>query len=171
MFPVEIVRAHKKRIEEEKVNIEKIYGLLSRLEKALAAKEEVSIDEVIKIMEAITMYEKYFTKEQLEKISRNKETLGEKKLKAIGTQWPPLIKAVRAKMTCQAHPNDPKVQKLAKKWKKLSDAITGGDVDLNLAFSEMYKENPTAPLYKKNGIDSKLADYVGKMLYCYYLNK
>lgn len=170
MVPIQIVKAHKKRIEEEKVRIEKLHGLLSSLEKALSAREKISIDEVIKTMKAISMYEKYFTKEQLEKLSKIKKDLGDKKIKSIQSQWPKLIKAVRAKMTSEADPNDPKVQKLAKKWKELSNSTTGGDVKLNLAFSEMYKNNPSAPLYKKAGIDSKLADYVGKMLYCFYAN-
>lgn len=170
MFPVQIVRAHKKRIEEEKSRTEKLYGLLSRLEKALVAKGKISVDEVIKIMEAITMYEKYFTKEQLKRLAEIRKDLGSKKLKAIKGEWPKLIKAVRAEMNAQTDPTNPKVQKLAKKWMELSDAITRGDVHLKLGFSEMYKENPKASIYKKFGTDPKFKTYVGKMLYVFYAN-
>jgi DNA-binding transcriptional MerR regulator len=170
IFPIQIIQAHKKRIEEEKVKVDQLYGLLSRLEKALAAKEKLSIDEVIKTMEAITMYEnmykKYFTKEQLEKLSERRKALGERKLKSIQAQWPKLIKAVRAEMTRGTHPNDPKAQKLAKQWKKLANTITKGDIDLSLSFMEMYKKEPKA--LKKLGIDPKLQDYVGKIMFCLY---
>ncbi len=169
MFPVQIVRAHKKRIEEEKARIENLYGLLSSLEKALAAKEKISIDEVIKTMEAITMYEKYFTKEQLDKLSKIRKSLGDKKLKDLRDQWPKLIKAVRAEMKRETHPNDRKVQKLAKQWRKLSDTTTGGDIDLSLGFAEMYRKEPQA--LKRLGIEPKLREYVGKMLFCFYRNK
>jgi DNA-binding transcriptional MerR regulator len=172
MFPVQIIRAHKNRMEEEKSRIEKIYGLLSSLEKTLEAKKKIPIDEVIKTMKEITMYEKYFTKEQLEKISERRKALGKDKLKSLRGQWRKLIKAVRVEMARQTHPNDPKVQKLAKQWRKLCDLWTQGDINLSLGYIEMNKKEPQAQKIEENfGIDSKVKEYVGKFMYCFHINR
>lgn len=164
MSALQIIKAHKQRVFDEKGKIEKLYTLLSNLENALEKREVLSVEALIETMEATIMFEKYFTKEQLEQLAERRTSMGEEKMKAIENAWPKLIEAVRAEMKAGTDPNSPSVQVLAKQWSGLVEAFTGGDVHIGLGLRDMYRNEPQ--IARKNGMDPELNEYVAKMMYC-----
>ena len=72
------------------------------------------------------MYEKYYTPEQLQQLEQCRLALGEEGMRAAETEWPELIARVRAEMEKGTDPADETVQALARRWRELVEAFTGG---------------------------------------------
>jgi DNA-binding transcriptional MerR regulator len=68
LTPLDVVRMHRRRVEEESERLLELRSRLVKLETALSGERPVSVDEFIKTIEVIQMHEKYFTKEQLEEL-------------------------------------------------------------------------------------------------------
>ena len=164
MTPLRVIGMHRVRMEEERDRVVKLHSLLSRLEAALAAKKTLSVEEFMKTIEGMTLYEKYLTKAQLQKMSTLGKKLGQKKVDKVKAEWPRLIAAMKTAMEKGTHPNHPAVQKLARRWHKLSDLFTGGDPDIGLRLQHMYRDEPAARA--RRGMEPKLVTYVGEAMFC-----
>ena len=169
MSPLEVIQMHLARIKEERTRIENIFRVLTTLEKALVSKKATSITDFINLMEVIKMNDKYFSKEQLEELGKRRDKLGEKKIQSIQEEWPKLIEKVRVEMKKGTAPNDPEVQKLAKRWNELVEAFAGKNAEIRMKLVDMYKKEPA--VRQRSGIDDELNEYVGKMMYCWNLKK
>ena len=96
--PLKIVRLHKARIENEKTRIDRLNGMLARLEKAMANRQSLSVEDLINMMEVMNMQDKYLTKEQLKKLADRENKVGPELIKKTQEEWPQLIAAVRKEM-------------------------------------------------------------------------
>ncbi|MBW5448946.1 hypothetical protein GE107_23175 [Cohnella sp. CFH 77786] len=85
----------------------------------------------MKIIEVMCLKpSQYFTDEQLEKMRRQSESLGHDKMMGMANEWPELIAKVRAKMESRTPVEDPEVAELVRRWKELTDLLSGGDEEL-----------------------------------------
>jgi len=138
--PLEVIRLHLVRLRE---HIELQHRLFERLE-AMAAHfqtvEEVSADEFLQAIEAITMTEKYFTAEQQEFIKSRREEAGEEVLRKKQEEWAALIAEVRAEMEADTDPTEANVQALAKRWKSMVHETTGGDPAIEQSLKQLWDE-------------------------------
>lgn len=143
--------------------IERQQRLCRRLE-SLAARfdGDAAIDDYLNAIEEMTMYEamyeKYFTKEQLDELAQRREMLGEEKMREVQEEWPRLIAAVRAEMDNGTDPKDPKVQALAKRWQELIEMFTGGNPAIAQSVANLYRGE--SQFQEQQGLDSSLSDYV-----------
>src|SRR6266542_337512 len=87
--------------------------------------EEVSIDEFFKTIEEMTMFEKYFTPEQLETLRKRGEAIGPQRMEEVQQEWPRLIEEVRTEMQRGTDVSSARVQALAKRWSALIEEFTG----------------------------------------------
>src|SRR5688500_11904392 len=67
--PREVVELHLARVREQMAQQHALCERLERIAKTLEAAETVSADELIRTIEATTMYEKYYTPEQREELA------------------------------------------------------------------------------------------------------
>src|SRR5437762_6622639 len=108
--------------------IERERRLCARLEQMsawLRAEEEVSVDDFLKTIEEMTMFEKYMTEEQLETLRKRGEAVGPRRMKEVQEEWPRLIEEVRAEMQRGTDVNSPRVQALAERWRSLIEEFSG----------------------------------------------
>ncbi len=69
---------------------------LNSLKDKFSSGENIAIDDFLDTMEMMKMYEKYFDEEQLAKLAKVREELGEEKIKELGQKsWPVLIAKVK----------------------------------------------------------------------------
>ena len=155
----QIIRSH---IEHLKKQIAAQQDLCRRLEMITAKGELASIDEIIETIEVMTMFEKYYTKEQLESLKNRAETLGEDHIRAVEAEWPELIGQVRAEMQRGTDPKDPRVQALAKRWNELVQEFTGGDPGIEKSLAKFYQGEPQAGA--KYSLDPGIFAYVQEAL-------
>jgi DNA-binding transcriptional MerR regulator len=142
--PLEVIRLHVARLREQ---IEMQRGLCERLEALAAcfrAAGEASADEFLRTIEVMTMMEKYFTTEQLDRIRQRREELGEEYLRQKQAEWAELIALIRAEMERGTDPADAKVQALAQRWLSLVNWTTGGDPAMKQALKRHWEEQGDA---------------------------
>ncbi len=136
--------------------------LIARLESLAARCDSADIGEFLQTMEMMAMYEKYYTKEQLETLAKRREALGEETMQQVQEEWPRLIASVRAEMERGTDPKDPRVQALAKRWNELILMFTGGDAGITESLKNLYRGEPQ--FAAQQGLDGGIGEYVKKAL-------
>ena len=159
MEPRQAIELHIARLKEAAAAQQK---LIARLESLAARCDSADIGEFLQTMEMMAMYEKYYTKEQLETLAKRRETLGEDTMREVQEEWPRLIASVRAEMERGTDPKDPRVQTLAKRWNELILMFTGGDPGITDSLKNLYRGEPQ--FAAQQGLDGGIGEYVKKAL-------
>jgi DNA-binding transcriptional MerR regulator len=154
-----LVRSHIERLRRQ---IAAQQELCMRLEAVAAHYESASADEFIQAIEVMTMFDKYYTKDQLDTLAQRREMFGEEKMREIQEEWPRLIASVREEMQRGTDPKDPKVQALAKRWMELIEAFTGGDPGIAESLKSFYRGEPQ--FAAQQGLEAGMSEYVQKAL-------
>lgn len=138
--PLGVIRLHVERLRERIALEQRLCDRLEAVAARLTAAEEVSADEFLQMIEETTMIESYYTPEQLADIKKRGEALGEEGLQCSHEDWAELIAEVRAAKDRGIDPMTPEVQNLARRWKGLVDAFTGGDPGIEQSLGRLWKE-------------------------------
>lgn len=136
--------ATRRRLSE----LDRQIGVQQRLRRRLAGLLDVlerdgdaSTQELVEIVEEMTMHEKYYTPEQLAELERRREELGgDEAMKRAEQEWADLIAAVRAEKERGTDPADPRMQELAARWTGLIEQFTGGDPEIMKSLGKMYEQ-------------------------------
>ncbi len=164
--PRRVVRMHLERLREQIAQQQRLCERLEAVAERLDRAEEVSAGEFLRTIEMMTMYEKYYTPEQLEALERRRETVGEARIREVEAEWPRLIAEVRAAMRQGTDPADPRVQALARRWAGLVREFTGGDPEIGKAAARLNQEQH-AQLLEQHGDSIPTPDvmeYVGRAM-------
>lgn len=137
---------------------------LRQLAQLVRAQPSVSMDTLLNYIEATTMFEKYFTPEQLKTLENRKATLGAEQIESVQQEWPQLIAAMRKHLDAGDDPAGAEVQALAKRWRELVAQFTGGDAAIAQSTARMYRSEPQVGA--GFGLDPALMDYVRKASAC-----
>jgi DNA-binding transcriptional MerR regulator len=155
----QLVRNHVERLRRQ---IAAQQELCARLDAVAAHYHSASAEEFIQAIEVMTMFDKYYTKEQLDTLAQRRERFGEEKMREFQAEWPRLIASVREEMQRGTDPKDPKVQALAKRWMELIEAFTGGDAGIRESLANLYQGEPQ--FAAQQGMDPRLSEYVQQAL-------
>ncbi len=147
-----------------KEQIELQQRLCDRLE-AIArrwrAKETVSTEEFLQIIEVTNMLDKYYTPEQKEELKQRGEALGGERIRQAEGEWKELMEQVQAEMDRGTDPADERVQQLARRWSGLVREFTGGNPGIEKAVGRVWQEETTVA-----GIDAanmrRMMEYIGR---------
>lgn len=159
--PLRVIELHLARVRAQ---IERQHALVDRLESVagrLRTAEEVSAEEFLQTMEAMTMVDKYYTAEQQAELTARREQLGEAGIRQAEADWQDLMAQVQTEMDLGTDPTDPRVQALAGRWMDLVRAFTGGNAEIAASLRTAWQEEPTI-----HGIDTarqrKMMAYIAK---------
>ena len=144
--PRQVVRLHLERVRGQAAELKRLEDRLAALADALDKAEIVSADEFLTTIEEMTMIEKYYTPEQLERLKRRREEAGEageEVIQQAPQQWADLQADVQAAMDAGIDPADPKAQELARRWFALVSGFTGGDPGIFKSLKRMYQNEDT----------------------------
>lgn len=134
---------------------------LNCLKDKFSSGENIAIDDFLDTMEMMKMYEKYFDEEQLAKLAKVREKLGEEKIKELGQKnWPVLIAKVKKAMDDHLEVDSEEVQVLVKQWMELANQFTGGDSRVATSVSKMYQQEKG--LQDKTGIDQSMMTFISR---------
>lgn len=156
-----VIALHISRLEEQIETERKLCGRLKAIAASLRASEEVSVEELITTIEGITMLEKYYTPEQLEKLRERAEMIGEERIRQAEAEWQELIEQVRAEMNNGTDPASERVQQLAARWMGLVKEFTDNRPDIERSVGRMWQQEETI-----HGIDTRgmreMMEYISK---------
>lgn len=154
-----VIGMHVRRLRQQ---IAEQQELCEKLEAIAANAASATAEEFIEAIERMTMFEKYYTKEQLETLARRREQLGEERMQQAPQEWTTLMRDVREHMKAGTDPKDERVQALAKKWRALIDEFTGGDPGIERSLRNMYQNE--SRVAEQQGLDREMGDYIAKAL-------
>lgn len=162
LTPLGVVEMHLQRVREQLELQRQLLGRLESIAEQLRAAQTPTADEMMRTIEAMTMFEKYFTEEQRQTLKERGDKLGPEAIKAVEEEWPRLIAAVREEMNKGTDPRSERVRELAKRWRELLNAFSGGDRQMEASAAKMYREEPqTAQQY---GLDQEIFKYIGEAM-------
>lgn len=158
--PLAVIELQLARLAEEIARRQELERRLQEVAARLRAAEEVSVADLTRLIEGMTMFEKYYTPEQLQELAARREQLGDDHVKEVEAEWPRLIAAVRAEMERGADPASESVQQLARRWSALVREFTGGDPGIARSLRNMYQNEPG--MTQKQGLDPALMEFLGR---------
>lgn len=124
---------------------------LVHLQGQLREGREPELADWLTTLELMTMYDKYFTKEELKRLPLHTNP-------ACLAEWDALILEVRKAMDSGLPASDPSAQKLAEHWMIMLERDTGGDPEFVVRVTQMQAEEPA--IRERNGITPEIEAYV-----------
>lgn len=157
-----VIELHAARLREQINWQRELCQHLEGLARYLASAEEPPAEAFLKTLEVMSMYEEYYTLEQLAEIKARGQELGEERIRQVEAEWPKLIAEVRSEMEKGTEPTDERVQALARRWQALVDEFTGGNPAIEESLRRMYQQEPT--VRQQAGIDQAMFEYIGRAM-------
>jgi DNA-binding transcriptional MerR regulator len=142
--PAEVIRLHLARLQEQIDSQHALRQKLTTIATNFQSAKEISTDEFLRTIEAITMTEKYFTPKQLALINQLRDEAGDELLRERQEDWAQLIADIRVEMDAGTDPKKPKVRKLAKRWQVMVRETTAGDPAIKDALKRLWEEQGDA---------------------------
>lgn len=133
---------------------------LEHLASALRDGREPSVEEFLRTMEAMSMFEKYYTKDQLDYLAQRAEDVGPERMQEVQGEWNRLFAAFRAARERGDDPASPAVQELARKARSLVEEFSDGDAGMERSLGNLYANEPAARDFA--GTEAELWEYMGR---------
>jgi DNA-binding transcriptional MerR regulator len=138
-------------LDQQITEAAKLREQLTLLRGQLLAGEEPELATWLTTLEQMTVYDKYFTKEELAQLPILTDPTAR-------DEWPPLVEAVRQNMEAGVPPSDPSVQKLAEQWMATFRRHTGNNVDLMQRVSNMWSREEV--YRQEGGVTFEMRNYI-----------
>ncbi|HWM12597.1 MAG TPA: MerR family transcriptional regulator [Solirubrobacteraceae bacterium] len=132
------VRRHLGRVEQQLGALEELRRRLTRLLAALDG-DEASTAQFLDAMEAMTMFEKYYTAEQLQQLEQRRQEFGDDRIKQVEQEWADLYARLRELRKAGVDPADPEPQALGRRAGELIAMFTGDDPGIAASLQKMYE--------------------------------
>jgi DNA-binding transcriptional MerR regulator len=161
--PLEVVRLHIARLREQLDAQRRLLSRLVAVEEILGKTGAAPVEELMRVVEGMTMMEKYYTPEQLEQLRRRGEAVGQERIRQVQAEWPALIAEVRAAMERGDDPAGGHVQGLMRRWTALVEEFTGGDPGIEASVRKLWQnEGPALERQHGMGLTPEVFAYVEK---------
>jgi len=129
----------------------KLREQLAALRRQLLAGEEPELATWLTTLEQMTVYDKYFTKEELAQLPMYSDP-------AATEEWATLIEAAGQKMAAGVPPSDPSVQELAEKWMATFSRQSGHSVEMMHRLDNMWSREEQ--YRKQSGVTIEMRNYI-----------
>lgn len=114
---------------------------------------KATIDELSGLMEALKMFDKYYSSEQQEQLAQHREQMGDERITHGQQQWAELFAALRKAMVNGIAPEAEEVQVLIGAAKDLLAQFTAGDTGIRESMAEMYRNENPVTMMRGFGMD------------------
>ena len=156
-----VIELHISRLEQQIETGRKLCSRLKAIAASLRSSEEVSVEELIRTIEEITMLEKYYTPEQIKDLKERAEKIGEERIRQAEAEWQELMDEVRAEMSKGTDPASERAQQLAARWTGLVREFTDNRPDIERSVGRMWQQEENI-----HGIDTRgmreMMDYISR---------
>lgn len=155
---LQIINMQLASVKKQMALQEELFLKLETIQELLQAQKDVCVNQFMKIIEVTNMIEKYFTKEQLEKMKQQTQQFSDEEKQQIDSEWLQLITNIRAELAKNTPTNNQKVLQLASQWQALTNQFVAGDQAIIESAERFYAENPNSPL--QHDVDKELYLYI-----------
>jgi MerR family transcriptional regulator, thiopeptide resistance regulator len=137
--PRAVIRAQLERLDAEVALREHLRSRLTRLLDALDAADGAGPDLFLEAIEGMTMFERYYSPEQLAQLDERRKALGEEGMRQAEAAWAALIAEAETLRASSVAPSDARAQALAARWSARVAQFTGGDPGIGASLEAMYQ--------------------------------
>lgn len=130
----------------------RLHERLSRLRDQLACGEEPELAEWLTTLESMTMYDKYFTEDEIKQLPLLDASTQQ------AAEWRALVDEVRDAMERNVAPREAEAQALGKRWMTLLERDTNADPVLVAKLDQMHLNEPS--LHDRIGISPEVRTYI-----------
>jgi MerR family transcriptional regulator, thiopeptide resistance regulator len=130
---------------------------LLQLQAQFAQNDEPALSECLKTLELMSIYEKYFTQDEMAQFRERKRGLGAH-IENAQQEWTRLIAAVRQQMTQGAAPDSDAARRLARRWQELAALFAGEDPAIHAEVAAMYRQE--SAMQRETGIDAAMFEFI-----------
>jgi MerR family transcriptional regulator, thiopeptide resistance regulator len=128
-----------------RARLETLHGMLTK-------GEEPALADWLTTLEMMTMFDRYFSREELERLPMVRQT------RTQPSDWTHLVADVRALMEADVPPADARARALADRWMTLLARDTDNDARLFAKLNHMHEQEPS--MQQSIGISTQMRDYV-----------
>lgn len=158
---LQVLELHVARLRERVEHERRLLNRLETVARQLRAAERLSAEDLIQTLEVTTMFEKYYTKEQLEQLEARRDALGPDGMDKAHDDWAALMAEARAAMERGADPASAEVQDIARRWQAMVEAFTSGDPGIASSLGRLYAEDGAA-VEKLGGPDAGMMEFMAR---------
>lgn len=159
----EVIQRHLQTVRVRENDIGQLRRRLERIVATLGQGNEVPTQEFIETMEMISMFDRYYTPEQIARLEKRAREVGPDRIREVEAEWPRLMDEVRAEMEKGTDPGDPRAVELARRWQALVAEFTGGDVGIERSLGNMYQSETTVH-GMETGPMREMSAWIGKAI-------
>ena len=161
--PRALVRAQLERLDEEAAARGVLRARLTRLLRALEGADGAGPELFLEAIEGMTMFERYYTPEQLDALEARRRELGDDAVRAAEDEWAQLIAEAERLRAEGVDPSDARVRPLAARWRQLVEQFTGGDPAIAASLKAMYEaEGPQRA--SRGAVSGELMEWMGRAM-------
>jgi len=124
--------------------------------------ERLGSDDFLTTIEEMTMYERYYTQDQLEGLAQRRHAIGEDAIREVEREWAEMFATLRAEMDAGTDPADPRLRPLAERGQELVAMFTGGDPGITKALKQMWA-NEDPETVSRGMVDAEVMAYYGRI--------
>ncbi|MGN2247903.1 MerR family transcriptional regulator [Frateuria sp. GZRR35] len=147
----EVIDRQIAQLDQELAQATRLRGRLVALRGQLAAGQSPDLADWLDTLELMTMYEKYFSPEELKQLPMHHD-------RDAQAEWQALVAAVQAAVDRGARPEDHDAQLLALRWMQTLQRDTAGNPDFLLRLNAMHESEPG--MVALSGITPALKQFV-----------
>ncbi len=153
----QVISDHLVKVQEQRSDLERLELQLKKLANQLASDDRgdnaQTTETLLNALELITMYDKYFTPEQQQRLQTHAESGDE----AVS----PVIKELEAARQKGLPPSDPETQRLWQRFREAIESVAGGDAEMTAAIYKLLHGEQKAR--EEHGISEELFAYLGSI--------
>jgi DNA-binding transcriptional MerR regulator len=124
--------------------------------------DRLETEDFLTTIEEMTMHQRYYTPDQLEKLEQRRQSIGEDAIKDVEREWAEIFATLRAEMEAGTDPADPKLRPIAQRGRELLAMFTGGDAGIKQSLNEMWQNEDPAKL-SHGMVDAEVMAYYGRV--------
>ncbi len=132
----EVVEQQLAALTRQMAQAQQLHGQLSRLHQQLTSGQEPELANWLTTLELMTMYDKYFSKEELQQLPLLANP--------ANAEWPALVAQVHALMDDGVPSDDARAQQLARQWMTMLVRDTNGNPAYLARLDAMHQQEPKA---------------------------
>lgn len=162
--PEKILDMQAERLESEKRRHEDLLARVRGMQRLMKATKRAGAEDFLELIKLMNAIDAAYTTEEMDGIRGRGRKLGEKGMVKAENEWADLIAAVEKEMNAGTPPTNPRVQRLAKKWRSLVDAFTGGNPAIAAKLQTMYEKQGARMQQAFGGPSAEVREYVRKAM-------
>ena len=124
--------------------------------------DRLETEDFLTTIEEMTMHQRYYTPDQLDKLEQRRRSIGEDTIKDVEREWAEIFATLRAEMEAGTDPADPKLRPIAQRGRELLAMFTGGDAGIKQSLNEMWLNEDPAKL-SHGMVDAEVMAYYGRV--------